>query len=47
MDVSEPRSECVVSVPFARDGLEIVDVYCNLALFDIEMNTITFVEMVD
>ena len=37
-NVGEPRSECVVSVPLAGDGLEIVDVSGDLAIFYIKVN---------
>jgi hypothetical protein len=47
VDVSEPSSECVVSVSFARDALEIMDVWVDLALFDVEVNARLCAEFVE
>ncbi len=47
IDLSESSSECIVSVPFARGGFEIMDVCGVIALSDIEVDAIPCAESVD
>ncbi len=47
VNTSESGSECVVSVHFARDRLEIMDVFGDLAFFHIEVDAKPCAELVD
>jgi hypothetical protein len=47
VDVCEPSSRRVISVPLARDGLKIVYKRGNLAFFCIKMNAGPSAELVD
>ena len=47
VDMCEPISKCVISVPLAGNGLEFVDKRNDFAFADIKVNAIPLTELVD
>jgi hypothetical protein len=47
VDVCEPSSQCVISVPLAGNGLKVVDTRNDIVFAGIKVNAGPFAELVD